>query len=152
MGITARSRATLSLQATTKLEADDVLAIVAEAAGDVKGGGASLLTTGVRNFGAEVQVASRHAERLELVVTSTRGLVSLMTLTARTTRAEGRTSLTISIGTYKTQQSKFLMLVPTGPKYIHGMAPYKQFLETVERMLTARDPQVVVTIAQAARA
>jgi hypothetical protein len=148
MGITARSRASLSLKATTALQSTDALAAVEAAAAEVKGGGASLLTTGVTNLGAQVNVERRHADRLEFSITSGKRIVELMTMTARVTRSGERTTLTISIDSYKTQQSKFFMLIPAGPKQIHGMAPYKRFLEGVERTLRSRDPSASVAIGQ----
>lgn len=52
------------------------------------------------------------------------------------------------LDTYKTTQSKFFYLIPVGPKMIHGIDPYKRFLDVVAMQLTAADPGASVSIAQ----
>jgi hypothetical protein len=149
MGITAKQRATTALTATTTLTEAEVLTAIKRAAGIVKGGGASLLTTGVANIGAQVNVMRETERSLALSLTSGKKLVELCTFSAVVASAGNvRTVRVGGLETYKTQQRKWMYLVPIGPKQIYGMAPYKKFLDAVATELNATDPQVTVTIAQ----
>lgn len=147
MAVTAKSRSTLALRAATKLDPADALDLVATAAGEVKGGGASLLTTGLVNVGAQVHVERRRDGHLALSITSGKRLVELCTFSARATPQNGKTSLQVGgLETYKTSQSKFLYLIPIGPKLIMGYDPYKRFLQGVATALRGKDPGAAVQI------
>ncbi len=152
MGVTAKSRASTSLDGDTALEPKQVIDLIREVAGSVKGGGASLLTTGFANAGAQVNVVRASGTSLRMSLTSGKQLVELCTFSA-TARAngDGRTVLRVGgLETYRTQQEKLLFLVPVGPKQIYGMAPYKKFLAAIQSALQAKDPSASVAIAQAA--
>jgi hypothetical protein len=146
--MSAQTRAQLHLIATTMVNADDTLEQVKLAAGQVKGGGASLLTTGIQNIGAQVNVERETAGRLVLSITSGRRLVELCTFSAVAGADGGVTRLKVGgLETYKTTQSTVIGFIPAGPKMIAGYAPYKRFLEQVAVALRAADPAVQVAIA-----
>ena len=151
MGITAKQRATFALRGTSSLAPEKVLEIIEGASGVAKGGGKSLLTTGFTNLGAQVNIHRRTATQLDLSLTSGKKLVELGTLSAEATAGlEGRTKVRIGgLDTYKTQQSKFLFIIPVGPKQIYGMDLYKRFLKAVSDELLAADPSAKLDMAQA---
>lgn len=147
--ITAKSRAQLRLEAVTKLAPDEALRIVKAAAGTVKGGGVSLLTSGVQNLGAQVHVETEASDRLGLSINSGKRIIELCTFSATAvTSADGRTTLRVGgLETYKTSQEKFLALIPMGPKSIAGIAPYKAFLDAVKRAVLTEDTDAEITVA-----
>lgn len=140
--IAMTNRAQLHLTATTYMPAGRVLEHVMIAAARVKGGGASLLTTGLQNAGAQVNIEGQASDRLALSITSGRRLVELCTFSARVTvDPTGATTLRVGgLDTYKTSQSTVLGFIPVGPKMIAGYAPYKRFLDEVRAELAAADP------------
>ena len=149
--MSARARATLRLTATSgTLSPPDALDTVATAAARVKGGGASLLTTGLQNLGAQVNVEQRQPGRLALSITSGRRIVELCTFAATAaTDDSGQTTVTVGgLDTYRTTQSTALGFIPVGPKMIAGMAPYKRLLEEIERRLRAADAEARATIGE----
>lgn len=151
MGITAKARSTVRITGTTQLSPEQVLEIVREGASTTKGGGASLLTTGIWNIGAQIVVARADDSSLTMALTSGRNLVELCTFSARVNReATGRTGVLVGgLETYKTQQQKLYYVIPVGPKQIPGMSPYKRFLDSVHRRILESDPTADVQIAQA---
>jgi hypothetical protein len=149
MGITAKARAKTALTATTTLEPDTALAVVRTAADNVRGGGKSLLTSGVVNLGAMINVEQEQANRLGMSVTSGKRLIELCTFSAAVSSTEGKTQLHVGgLDRYKTRQSKFLYLIPAGPKSIMGYDPYRRFLDAVATGLIAQDSAADVSIAQ----
>jgi hypothetical protein len=149
MGITAKSRSTTALQGSTTLAPAAVLDAVKGVAGDVRGGGKSLLTTGVANLGAQVHVMRESGNSIKLSITSGKKLVELCTFSA-TASADGD-STQVRVGgldTYKTQQKKLWYLIPVGPKQIYGMDPYKRFLTAVADRIRTLDPAAQLTVAQ----
>lgn len=105
------------------------LALVKAATGEAKGGGASLLTSGLTNAGAQVHVEQEKPERLSMSTTSGKRLVELCTFSATARQNGGKTELTVGgLETYKTKQETLLYLIPLGPKAIHGFSLYKRFL------------------------
>lgn len=144
--MSAKTRAQLRLEATTTMNADDALKAVKIAATRVKGGGASLLTTGLQNAGAQVNVEREDNGHLAMSITSGRRIVELCTFSAAASSANGATSLTVGgLQTYKTTQST-VFFIPVGPKMIAGYAPYKRFLEEVSAELHAADGAAAVSI------
>ena len=147
MAVTAKARAHHALRATTNLTPAEALEVVRESTGSVKGGGASLLTSGIQNVGAMVQVERENESRLGLSVTSGRRLVELCTFPAWAETKDGRTSLTVGgLETYKTTQATVLGFIPAGPKAIAGIDIYKRFLNAVSAGLKSRDPGASVQI------
>ncbi len=147
--MSAQSRASLALRATTTLAPDAALALVKVATGNVKGGGASLLTTGLQNVGARVHVEREQAGKLELSINSGKRIVELCTFTAAATTANGMTNLQVGgLARYKTSQSTVLGFIPVGPKQIAAMSPYKRFLEAVAAVIRETDPTAQVTVAE----
>jgi hypothetical protein len=139
--MSAKTRARLALQLTTSLDPDAALAAVKTAAAKVKGGGTSLLTSGLQNIGAQVNIEREKPGRLTLSITSGKRLVELCTFSAVATAKDGATSLRVGgLETYRTNQPRLLYLIPVGPKSIAGMAPYKRFLEEVTAALARADP------------
>lgn len=150
VGVTAKARSTTRLTGTSALTTEEVLGVVREGAASVKGGGASLLTTGVWNIGAHITVVRETTDGLELSLTSGKKLVELCTFSADVLAAES-SRVRVRVGgleTYKTTQEKMLGFIPVGPKMIPGMSPYKKFLSAVRERLTALDPSAELTIEQ----
>lgn len=147
MAVTAKARSQTALQASTSLEPEAVLALVKQAAGAVRGGGASLLTSGVQNLGAETHVEQESPTGLRLSITSGKRLMELCTFSAVVQAKDGRTTLRIGgLETYKTSQPRLFYLIPTGPKSIAGFSPYKRLLEQVATQLRATDTSAAITI------
>ena len=147
--LTAKSRAQLRLEAITTLPPTSALGAVKEATKAVKGGGTSLLTSGLQNLGAQVHVEREGPERLDLSINSGKRIVELCTFSARVSgpREDGKVLVHVGgLATYKTSQSRLFGLIPTGPKSIAGMAPYKQFLDAVGQRIRSEDPSAEVTI------
>lgn len=147
MAITARNRAQLALRATTKLPTTDALDLVRAAAGEVRGGGASLLTSGVQNLGAQVHIEVESSHRLGLSITSGKRLVELCTFTAEAIEdGEGVTTLRVGgLETFRTTQPTYLF-IPVGPKSIAGYDPYKRFLNHIANALAKADPRATVSV------
>jgi hypothetical protein len=113
----------------------------------VKGGGASLLTTGVQNLGAQAHVEQERPDGLALSITSGKRLVELCTFSASVEASNGYTSLRVGgLETYKTSQSRLFYLIPTGPKSIAGFSPYKRFLDSVAAELRVEDSAADISI------
>lgn len=151
MGITAKARSTTALQGSTTLAPSAVLDAVKEIAGDVRGGGKSLLTTGVANLGAQVHVMRETGSSVKLSITSGKKLVELCTFSATATADSDGTGTRVRVGgleTYKTQQRKLWYLIPVGPKQIYGMDPYKRFLTAVAERIRTLDPAAQLAVAQ----
>jgi hypothetical protein len=146
--ITARTRARTTLTATTALNPADVLAAVKQATDDAKGGGGSLLTSGIVNAAAQVHVEKELPDGLAMSITSGKRLVELCTFSAFAEAKDGTTSLRVGgLETYKTSQTRVLGVIPAGPAAIPGFSLYKRFLGEVEARLKANDPQATVSIA-----
>jgi hypothetical protein len=148
--VSAQTRASLSLTGSTRLDPATVLATVKTAAAGVKGGGASLLTTGLQNLGAQVNVENERDSHLALSVTSGKRLVELCTFSAVAQGGKGGgTAVTIGgLETYKTTQSTVLGFIPVGPKMIAGYAPYKNFLNVVADAIRSADGDATIQIAE----
>jgi hypothetical protein len=145
--ITAKSRARTALAATTTLNPAEALAAVKQATGQAKGGGASLLTSGVVNAGARVHIEKEFPDGLAMSITSGKRLVELCTFSALAEEKDGQTALQISgLETYKTSRSYLLGFIP-GPASVPGFSLYKRFLDQVATQLRSQDPQATVSIA-----
>lgn len=148
MGV--KKRASLALTAQTTLDPAKVHSMVKEAAGQVKGGGTSLLTTGWVNIGAQVNIEREATGSIDLSITSGKRLLELCTFPAKISRDGGLTQLRVGgLETYKHHQQS-IFFIPVTPKMIEGMAPYKQFLANLGALLQAGDPAAQVTIAESA--
>jgi hypothetical protein len=147
MAITAKNRAQLALHATTNLPAKNTLDLVRAAAGEVRGGGASLLTSGVQNIGAQVHIEVESSNKLGLSITSGKRLIELCTFTAEAIEdGEGATALRVGgLESYRTNQPTYLF-IPVGPKSIAGYDPYKRFLNHIANALAAADPRARVSV------
>lgn len=145
--MSASNRAKLHLEASLAVHPVAVLQNVRVAAQQVKGGGASLLTTGLQNIGAQVNVEREAHDRLVLSITSGKRLVELCTFSA-VVRPDGQnTALCVGgLETYRTTQSTMLGFIPVGPKMIAGYAPYKRFLEAVAAHLQGLSADATVRI------
>jgi hypothetical protein len=149
--MSATTRSSLSLTATTSLSPAEALDAVKVATTHVKGGGASLLTTGLQNAGAQVNVERHSDSTMALSISSGRRLIELCTFSATTSAQDGGTTIRVGgLDTYRTTQSTVLGFIPVGPKMIAGMAPYKRFLDEVGEALRRADPAVRVSIAERA--
>jgi len=147
MAVTAKSRARTALHSTTVLKPEDTLAAVKQAISQVKGGGTSLLTSGVVNAGARVHIERESPAGLEMSITSGKRLVELCTFSAVTEAADGKTVLRVGgLETFKTSQSRLLGFIPMGPASITGFSLYKRFLDEIATRLRTEDPQAVVSI------
>lgn len=143
--ITSKSRAKLRLQAMTSMDPPAVLDVVRASGGPGKGGGVSLLTTGISNLSAGVHVETETDTKLGLSITSGKRLVELCTFSAEVMRSDGATSLRVGgMETYKTVQTKAYGLVPAGPKRIMGYDPYRHFLEEIAARLLDADPAATI--------
>ena len=150
MGVTVKDRASTALKGSSKLTPAEVLDLIRSVATQVKGGGASLLTTGIANTGANVCVVRESDSSLTMAVTSTKQLVELCTFSAVVEPSgDGRTTVRVGgLESYKTLQSKVFVVIPAGPKQIYGMSAYKRFLNLVGEALRAHDPTATASIVQ----
>jgi hypothetical protein len=150
METTAKDRSTTALRGTTQLPPNQVLEIVKHATTELEGGGMHLLTTGIINVGAQVNVVSESDSGLVMSLTSGRRLVELCTFSARaSTVGDGLTRVLVGgLETYRTQQDKMLIFIPVGPKHIDGLNPYKRFLRVVADKIRLADPAASVVVAQ----
>jgi hypothetical protein len=113
----------------------------------VKGGGASLLTSGIMNIGAQVHINGETASRLQLSITSGKRLIRLCTFSAEVVSEGGRTQLRVGgLETYRTNQAHFFYVIPAGPKAIAGMDPYKRFLDAIRQVVQQQDPSAQVSV------
>jgi len=150
MSVMAKSRATLAIRGTTNLDPAAVLGLIKSSTDAVKGGGSSLLTSGISNLGAKVHLERESETKLWLSINSGKRLLELCTFTAEVTEDSGRTRLRVGgLDSYKTSQSKFFVVVPAGPKAIHGLDIYKRYLDAVASAIRSSDPQASLTVAQA---
>lgn len=148
LAITAKQRSRTALRGDTALRGPDVLTLIKTAASGVKGGGASLLTTGVRNIGAQLNLESESPTTLHLSLSSGKRLVDLCSFTA-VVGSDGAGRTTVRVGgldAYRTQQQKYLYFIPVGPKQILGMAPYKHFLQLAAELISEADPSARLTV------
>ena len=145
--MSAQDRASLALRAEVGLKPLSVQELIKQAAGNVKGGGASLLTTGLQNVGAQVNVERESPGLLNFSITSGKRIFELCTFSARVEWADDRSRVVVGgLETYKTTQSTIGGFIPAGPKMIAGMAPYKSFLHAVETVLRGADPSASISI------
>ncbi len=147
MAITAKNRAQLALRARTKLPVEKMLDLVRAATGEVRGGGTSLLTSGVQNVGAQVHVEVETGNRLGLSITSGKRLIELCAFSAEAVEdGDGVTSLRVGgLESYRTTQPTY-MFIPVGPKSIAGYDPYKRLLNHIANALAEADPQATVSV------
>jgi hypothetical protein len=147
--VTATNRAKRRLQATTALAAPDVLGLVKQSTESAKGGGASLLTSGIANVGARVHVEVEGPAALGLSITSGKRVVELCSFTARVAPGEGgATVLTVGgLESYKTSQPRVLGFIPSGPKSILGYDLYKRYLDGLARAIQSADASAQVVVA-----
>jgi hypothetical protein len=147
MPINAKVRAQLALRATTRLQPGDALGLVRSATNVIRGGGASLLTSGLQNMGAQVHVERESAGTIALSITSGKRLIELCTFSARAaTGQDGTTTLRVGgLETYRTSQARYAF-IPIGPKSIAGYDPYRRFLDHVAQAIAAQDPHAVVSV------
>ncbi|MDR3165844.1 MAG: hypothetical protein LBU13_09745 [Synergistaceae bacterium] len=150
MGLTVKQRASLHLEGTTSIDRETVMNLLEATAGTVKGGGASLLTTGLWNIGAHINIVNRSEGGFEFALNSGKDLVELCTFGASVHSDDaGNTVLRVGgLDTYTTSQSKVYGFIPAGPKMIHGMDPYKRYLNAVLEEIKNRDPEAELVIQQ----
>jgi hypothetical protein len=150
MKLTAKNRASLHLEGTTAVPKELVMDLLEVTASTVKGGGASLLTSGVLNIGAHINIVDSNDGGFEFAMNSGKDMVELCTFGAKiSTNADGKTVMRIGgLDTYKTVQSKMYGFIPAGPKMIHGMDPYKRYLNAILEELTSKDPEADLVIKQ----
>jgi hypothetical protein len=147
MAVTAKARARTALLAGTNLSLGDALDVVKAATNLAKGGGTSLMTSGVVNVGAQIHIEEEHPDRLELSITSGKRVVELCTFAAIAVQEEGWTSLTVGgLQSYKTSQSRLFGFIPMGPASITGFSLYKRFLNAVSTQLQTADPEASISI------
>jgi hypothetical protein len=147
MAVTAKARARTALLASINLSQSDTLDVVKAATNLVKGGGTSLMTSGVVNVGAQIHVEEEHQDRLGLSITSGKRVVELCTFAAIAVQEDSWTSLTVGgLQTYKTSQSRLLGIIPVGPASIPGFSLYKRYLTELQAQLQAADPQASISI------
>ncbi len=151
MAITAKSRAQVALRATTRLDAATALGLVKQATGSVKGGGKSLLTSGIANLGAGIHVEAEKPDHLALSITSGKRVVELCTFSASVSTLDGQTTIRVGgLERYKTSQPRVAGFIPSGPKSILGYDPYRRYLDAVKQEVLSKDPSAEVTIAEPA--
>jgi hypothetical protein len=146
--MSVQQRAQVKLQGSTDLSPDKVLALIKRAATSTKGGGASLLTTGIQNLGAQIHVEGEGESGLSLSLTSAKKISRLGSLTADVRRSGERTNVRVGgLQEYKTNQTAVLGFIPMGPKMIPGYDLYKRFLNAIADEIRGADPSADVTIA-----
>lgn len=154
MGISAADRASLCLSGTTAMTPEQVFETLTQATTTVKGIGkaSDLAFATLSSIGAHVDIMQRTSTEMKLAMNSGKNLIELCTFRARVASdGSGRTRVTVGgLDTYKTSQEKLMYFIPVGPKYIKGMAQYKNFLNGLSGLLTAKDSTAQLQIAQAA--
>jgi len=146
----SKHRAGIGLRAQTVLAPDDVADLVRELCVEVKGGGKSLLTTGVWNVGANLVVQG--GGRSYMVSIQSGGILKGNELCRFPVKVlERATGCELVIGglaKYRTHQLKVFYVAPISPKRIEGFDPYRRFLDVVAAELLARDASAAATIGE----
>lgn len=150
MGITAKQRATYRLTGTTTLAPSEIFRLTKDLGAEVKGGGKSLVTTGLWNLGAHVEVVSEASDSQQLEIRSLKKKYTVAKFRARANVSDGKTSITVGgLDWYQTHQQKLLLFIPIGPKMIEGMDPYHRFIDALGSAIRSQDPSAQITIGQA---
>lgn len=146
----SKHRAGIGLRAQTVLPADEVAALVRDLCVEVKGGGKSLLTTGVWNVGANLVVQG--SGRSFMVSIQSGGILKGNELCRFPVkvheRATGSEVVIGGLAKYRTHQLKVFYVAPISPKRIEGFDPYRRFLDVVAAELLARDATSAATIGE----
>lgn len=145
--MSAATRASYHLRGTTVLSPQDIKVVIENVAASTRGGGASLLTTGLVNLGAQVQIEQEEPSALRMSLSSGKRLVELCTFDATWGAQGDRIEFKVGgLKRYKTTQQKLWYMIPVGPKQIHGMAPYKRFINGLRDELQKRDPSAQLVV------
>jgi hypothetical protein len=149
MALTAASRARTRLRAETCLDSPLLMDIAKGATVEVKGGGTSLLTSGVINAGAAVHIDREEEHVLGLAIASGRRLIELCRFSARVYAAKDGSCIVLVIGgleAYKTSQPRVAGLIPSGPKSIPGFDLYKRYLTRVSEAVRTADAGATIHV------
>ena len=85
--------------------------------------------------------------RLQLTITSGRRLIDSALSPQRRGPPTTTPSSARRLEWYRSNQLHMFYVIPTGPKSIAGMEPYKRFLEAIRQGLLEEDPSALVTVA-----
>ncbi|TQS43441.1 hypothetical protein [Cryptosporangium phraense] len=149
--MSATTRASLALTASTSLAPNAALEVVKGATARVKGGGSDVLFSGIQTLGAAFYVEREADGRLELSLNSGKRIIEICTFPATVTEKDGTTQLKVGgLTHYKTSQPTALGFIPVGPKSINGLGMYKRFLDEVSVALKSADGNARVAIEESA--
>lgn len=147
MAITAKARSLTALNATTALKPADTLAIVKQAAEQVKDTGFGRADGKFVKSEVRPRVMEEHADWLRLMIGS--GLAespwTIFSAVAEPT-AEGTKLRVGGLEKYRIFQTKWLGLIPSGPATIFHFGLYKRYLKEIAAQLEAVDPAAVTSI------
>lgn len=72
--------------------------------------------------------------------------IHLMTFKVKLVETDGKRRLVSRISHYKTRQSKFLLLIPAGPKRMLALSGYERFMARLGDLASQADPDSTVAI------
>ncbi len=134
----------------TSLPAPEAASLVRELCAAVRGGGASILTTGIADIGANL-VVDGDGTSFRVAIQSgglLKGFPRCRFPVVARTFANGTELEVGGLEQYRTHQMKVLHVVPVTPKRIEGFDPYRRFLDALAAELLARDPSASVRIGE----
>ena len=142
MGISAEARAATALRGTTMLPPERVIALIREVA-------ARFVKTPGIPVRFHFKIVGDTDQTLNFSLTTGKNEVERCTFSASATKDGPGTQVRVGgLETYRTASNKLYGLIPTGPKEIEGMVPYKRFLGELQQQVQTEDPKAVLTIVQ----
>jgi len=123
--------------ATTSCKLPDLLKLTEAVAGETVGTGL------YRGAKARITVVGRNQGSLQFRIGASK---AMMTFRVNVERAQGGSRLTSRITAFRTNQSMFLGLIPSGPKQLVGWNFYSNFMANLADSLYELDPEADVEI------
>lgn len=148
MAMTTASRVATALHGTTDLSVEHALSIVKDVAEQTSGTGYGRKAGKWVKSEVRPRVTEDHGHWLKLEIGSGwEGSTPWTTFTATAEAHDGRTALRVGgLEKYRTYQTKWLGLIPTGPAMIFHYSLYKRYLQAVSAQLAATDPLASISI------
>jgi hypothetical protein len=147
MAVTAKARSMMTIRATTTLSPSDALEAVKQAAEKVVETGYGRANGKFVKSKVRVRVKDDHGDWLALYIGSEITKDPWTTFSAVAEPSEFGTALRVGgLEKYRTFQTKWFGLIPTGPATIYHFGLYKKFLREVGAQLAAQDSAAAVSI------